>query len=161
MILVTLGTHPQPMDRLLRRLDELVASGEIDEPVVVQTPALNYRPAHLDVRPVLPYRELLALLEQASVVVSHAGPATLANVRLSGKVPVVVARSRREGEHIDDHQAYYARRVSELPGYIVVDELSELGAAIARARTADVSVATPDLRAAVDALESLIGCQGL
>jgi len=160
VILVTLGTHPQPMDRLLRHLDELVASGEIDEPVVVQTPALNYQPKHLDVRPVLPYRDLLALLGQASVVISHAGPATLANVRLSGKVPVVVARSRRDGEHIDDHQGYYARRLRELPGYIVVHELSELATAIAWARMADVSVAIPDVRVAVDTLESLIGCEG-
>lgn len=161
MILVTLGTHPQPMDRLLRRLDELVASGAVADEVVVQAPALNYHPAHLTVRSVLPFNELTELITSADAVVSHAGPGTLATIRLAGKVPVVVARSRQHREHVDTHQEFYARHLRTLSGYIVVDDLASLGEAIQRARTETLEVGSPDVSRAVTALEQelrLAGC---
>lgn len=158
MIVATLGTHPQPMDRLVRRLDELVATGDLSEPVILQTPAVGYEPRFLEVRPVLPYRALMDLLRDAEVVISHAGPATLAGIRLFGKAPVVVPRSKRHGEHVDDHQEFYARRIAKLPGYIVVTDLDRLGDAIAEARSTDVTIATADVSAAVAAIEAAMDC---
>ena len=87
MIVVTLGTHPQPMDRLVRRLDELVDSGAIDEQVVLQTPALGYRPMHLEMRGVVPYGELSELLARADVVISHAVPRRSPACGCSAKSP--------------------------------------------------------------------------
>ena len=37
MIFVTVGTHEQPFDRLICRVDELVESGAIREEVYIQT----------------------------------------------------------------------------------------------------------------------------
>lgn len=159
MILVTLGTHPQPMDRLVRRLDQLVESGAITDRVILQAPALTYRPRFLDVRPVLPYRALMELLREAEVVISHAGPATLAGVRLFGKAPVVVPRSKRHGEHVDDHQEFYARRIAQLSGYVVVTDLDRLPQAIEEARAAAVEIPLADVSVAVAALESTMDCR--
>jgi UDP-N-acetylglucosamine transferase subunit ALG13 len=153
VILVTLGTHPQPMDRLLRRLDELVASGEISDEVIVQAPALDYVPQHLAVRSVLPFTELTDLIAQADAVISHAGPGTLATIRLAGKVPVVVPRSRRHREHVDTHQEFYARHLRALPGYIVVDDLDALADAIRRGRSETLEIGAPDVSDAVAALD--------
>ena len=36
MIFVTVGTHEQPFDRLVRAVDGLVADGTLDEPVFVR-----------------------------------------------------------------------------------------------------------------------------
>lgn len=163
MILVTLGTHPQPMDRLLRKLDELVEAGEIGDEVIVQAPALGYAPKHLTVRSVLPFAELTALIVDADAVISHAGPGTLATVRLNGKVPVVVPRSRRHREHVDTHQEFYAQHLRKLSGYIVVDDLDKLAEAIQRARTETLKVGAPDVSSAVAALEEELrraGCPG-
>lgn len=153
MILVTLGTHPQPMDRLLRRLDELVEAGEITDEVIVQAPALSYAPRHLSVRSVLPFAELTKLISEADAVISHAGPGTLATIRLAGKVPIVVARSRQHREHVDTHQEFYARHLRKLPGYIVVDDLEGLADAIGRGRTETLEIGAPDVSNAVAILE--------
>ncbi|MEO8509799.1 MAG: glycosyltransferase [Chloroflexota bacterium] len=158
---MTLGTHPQPMDRLLRRLDELVASGEISDEVIVQAPAIDYVPKHLAVRSVLPFTELTRLISEADAVISHAGPGTLATIRLAGKMPVVVARSRRHREHVDTHQEFYARHLRKLPGYIVVDDLDGLADAIRRGRSETLEVGAPDVSDAVAALDEelrLAGC---
>lgn len=163
MILVTLGTHPQPMDRLLRRLDEFVEAGEIADEVIVQAPALGYVPKYLTVRSILPFAELTRLIGEADAVISHAGPGTLATIRLNGKVPVVVPRSRQHREHVDTHQEFYARHLHKLPGYIVVDDLDGLAAAIQRARTETLEVGAPDVSHAVAALEEELrraGCPG-
>lgn len=154
MILVTLGTHPQPMDRLLRRLDELVGSGEISDEVIVQAPAISYRPQRLTVHSVLAFDELVRLIEEADAVISHAGPGTLATIRLAGKVPVVVPRMRRHREHVDTHQEFYARHLRRLSGYIVVDDdLGELAGAIERGRHETLEVGAPDVSRAVRALD--------
>lgn len=148
------------MDRLVRKLDQLVESGVINEQVILQAPALAYRPRLLDVQPVLPYATLTDLLREADVVISHAGPATLAGVRLFGKAPVVVPRSKRHGEHVDDHQEFYAKRIRQLPGYVVVTDLDLLPEAIATARDAAIDVQGADVSRAVAALEAEMECAG-
>lgn len=158
MILVTLGTHPMPMNRLLAELDRLVGSRVITDEVIVQSAILDYRPVNLAVHPILPYPELVDLVAKADVVVSHAGPGNLATVRNAGKVPVVVPRSARHGEHVDDHQERYARRLAEVPGYVVVADVSELGIAIASARAIGVQVLKPDISVAIAVFEEIIGC---
>jgi UDP-N-acetylglucosamine transferase subunit ALG13 len=157
VILVALGTHPQPMDALLRELDRLVADGAITEPVVVQAAAYGYRPAHVDTLGILPAEELEARIRAADVVISHGGPGVLASAREAGRVPVVVPRQHGRGEHVDDHQVAYARRLATQPGYEVVLDLADLGAAIARARVARPDATHVDRTAAIAALRRITG----
>ena len=37
MIFVTVGTHEQPFNRLVKKIDDLVADGIIKEKVIIQT----------------------------------------------------------------------------------------------------------------------------
>jgi UDP-N-acetylglucosamine transferase subunit ALG13 len=136
MMLVALGTHPQPMDALLRELDRLVADGTIAEPVLVQSAAYGYRPEHLETVDVLRADVLEQRIREAEVVISHGGPGVLASARAAGRVPVVVPRQHGRGEHVDDHQVAYARRLATQPGYEVVLDLADLEPAFDRARGA-------------------------
>jgi UDP-N-acetylglucosamine transferase subunit ALG13 len=145
------------MDRLLKALDELVTGGTIAEEVLVQAAAFHYQPEHLDTMPVVAYSTLIELIRRADVVVSHAGPGLLATVRLEGKSPVVVPRSSRHGEHVDDHQELYAERLREIPGYVVVRDLDDLPTALLAARAATINYEPPDVSRAVAALNELIG----
>jgi hypothetical protein len=52
------------------------------------------------------------LIRLADVVVLHGGPASIMEVRGLGKLPVVVPRDPRYGEHVDGHQLRFARRMS-------------------------------------------------
>jgi UDP-N-acetylglucosamine transferase subunit ALG13 len=158
VILVALGTHPQPMDALLRELDRLVADGTIREPVVVQSAAYAFRPAHLETLAIVPADELEERIRAADVVISHGGPGVLASARAAGRVPVVVPRRHSRGEHVDDHQVAYARRLATQPGYEVVLDLADLAGAIERARTAAPGATVVDRSAAIAALHRLTAC---
>jgi len=155
VIFVTLGTHPSPMDRLVRTLDELVHSGTITDEVLVQGAAFGHRPRHLHLRSTLPHDEFVALVREADVVISHAGAGSLADIRLQGRVPIVVPRLSAAGEHVDDHQRRYAHRLKGQPGYVVVEDMAELPAAIAAVRAAIVDFSPPNVSRAVAALEEV------
>lgn len=154
VIFVTLGTHPKPMTRLIVRLAVLAAERGWD--VVVQTAAPVPRDDRLTVRSVLPHHEFLEAIRRAEVVISHAGPATLAAVRSAGKTAIVVPRSPRHGEHVDDHQERYARRLVGKPGYLVVADLDQLEWAVDRARTMEPADIDSDISRAVAVLEDLL-----
>ena len=100
-----------------------------------------------------------ALLASAEVVISHAGPGTLAAIRLAGKVPIVVPRARAHREHVDDHQERYAARLRSLPGYVVVQDLRDLTMALTEARRIGLAAALPDVAHAVQALREAVGCE--
>lgn len=44
MIFVTVGTHEQPFNPLVKKVDELVANGDIKEKVIVQTDSVPMYP---------------------------------------------------------------------------------------------------------------------
>lgn len=135
MVFVTVGTHEQPFDRLLRAVDALVADGSLDEPVFVQAGYCGYEPRRCEWERFLPAREMRERMEAADVVVTHGGPSSFIEAMAAGKVPVVVPRRAELGEHVNDHQVEFVRAVAERMGGIVpVYDVSALGGAIEEAR---------------------------
>lgn len=45
MVFVTVGTHEQQFDRLVKAVDDLKADGTLDEPVYIQTGYSTYEPS--------------------------------------------------------------------------------------------------------------------
>ncbi len=137
MILVTLGTHPSPMDRLVSALAQLVGDGRIREPVVIQSAAYGVRPAGLELRDVVPADELASLAREASAIVTHGGPGSITLALSAGHRPIVVPRDPAHGEHVDDHQIRFARWLaSRRPILVVEDPLTGLDAALREAAAA-------------------------
>lgn len=135
MIFVTVGTHEQQFDRLVRAVDGLVASGTIDEPVFIQTGYCTFEPRHCEWQRFVPAPEMRARMEAADVVITHGGPSSFIEAMAVGKVPVVVPRRSDLGEHVNDHQADFVREVVEHKGGIVpVFDTKDLVTAIAEAR---------------------------
>ncbi len=135
MIFVTVGTHEQPFDRLVRAIDGLVADGTIAEPVFMQAGYCTYEPEHSEWARFVPAPDMRERMEEADVVVTHGGPSSFVEAMAAGKVPVVVPRRAEFGEHVNDHQADFVREVAERKGGIVpVYDTAELPAAIEEAR---------------------------
>lgn len=135
MIFVTVGTHEQQFDRLVRAVDELKASGEIEEPVFIQTGYSTYAPVHCEHSKFVPFKQMKEYMKRADVVITHGGPSSFIEAMAAGKVPVVVPRRGDLGEHVNDHQADFVRIVAERQGGIVpVYDVADLPQAIERAR---------------------------
>lgn len=135
MIFVTVGTHEQQFDRLVKAVDGLVADGTISEPVFQQIGYSSYVPTHCEYSQFVPAQKMQGLMSRASVVITHGGPSSFVEAMAAGKAPVVVPRRAEYGEHVNDHQADFARIVAERIGGIVpVYDVSELPQAIENAR---------------------------
>lgn len=110
MIFVTLGTHHQPF---LRALDLIAPLAEIDE-VVAQLGPTPARDNHrLATFPFISFPEMRRYIEEADVVVCHAGVGTIITAIEFGHRPVVIPRLRAYNEHVDDHQFQLASRLSD------------------------------------------------
>ena len=135
MILVTVGTHEQQFNRLVKAMDDLVANGTITEPVFEQTGYSTYVPEHCEHSQFVSAQRMQELMSEASVVITHGGPSSFVEAMAAGRAPVVVPRRAEFGEHVNDHQADFVRIVAERIGGIVpVFDVGELPQAIAKAR---------------------------
>ncbi len=135
-VLVTVGTERFPFERALHSAVAAV-DGAADvvwqtghTPVTAPLPGLHRQwwPAHA----------LREAAEAADVVITHAGVGSVLMALRAGRCPVVVPRLGSLGEHIDDHQVEFARRLAGR-GLAV---LAEPGAVLAplMARAAGLSV---------------------
>ena len=135
MIFVTVGTHEQQFDRLVRVVDQLKENGTLTEPIFIQTGYSTYEPKCCEYSAFVPFRQMKARMTEADVVITHGGPSSFIEAMAAGKVPVVVPRRGDLGEHVNDHQADFVRIVAERQGGIVaVYDVAELASAIERAR---------------------------
>ncbi len=122
MIFVTVGTHEQPFDRLIQEVDRLRGEGIIAEEVVIQTGYSTYEPKYCKWKKLFPYEEMNEYMAAAEIVITHGGPASFITPLQMGKIPIVVPRQKRYGEHVNDHQLEFCRAVEDRMGNIVVVE---------------------------------------
>lgn len=111
MILVTVGLERFPFDRLLRLADEAVADGEVEGPAFAQTGHSAYVPRSFPHADFLPPDKLRDLIRRSTLVITHGGVGTIVQCLDEGKVPLVVPRDPRLGEHLDGHQLEFSARM--------------------------------------------------
>lgn len=135
MIFVTVGTHEQQFNRLVKAVDDLVANGRIAESVFQQTGYSDYVPEHCEYSPFVSASRMKELMQEADVVVTHGGPSSFIEAMAAGKVPVVVPRRADLGEHVNNHQSDFVNVVAERQGGIVpVYDIADLYEGIECAR---------------------------
>lgn len=104
MILVSVGSDAQPFDRLMRWLDLLVAKGLIEEILEVQYGACQVHPRQARLHRQLAAADFRRLARQARVVIAHCDEAAIQALETLQVPFLLVPRSARFGEHVDDHQ---------------------------------------------------------
>lgn len=128
MIFVTVGTHEQPFNRLIKVVDELKRDGVITEEVIMQTGFSTYEPKYCKWSKLIPYQQMIKNVEDARIIITHGGPASFIMSLQSGKTPIVVPRQHQFEEHVNDHQVEFTRNVAERMGTIIlVEDISNLG----------------------------------
>lgn len=124
MIFVTVGVQ-LPFDRLIRAVDGWAGTrGRAD--VVAQAGASAYRPQHLALRQTLAPKEFRTIVEEAELVVAHAGMGSIITALELGKRIVVMPRRADLGEHRNDHQLSTARYMAEQNLVTVAKDVDEL-----------------------------------
>lgn len=131
MIFVTVGTHEQPFNRLVQKVDELKRDNIIKEDVIIQTGFSTYEPKFCQWSKLIPYQQMVKNVEEARIVITHGGPASFIMPLQIGKTPIVVPRQHQFNEHVNDHQVEFARNVAKRMGTIItVEDIEKLGETI-------------------------------
>lgn len=128
MIFVTVGTHEQPFNRLVEYIDGLKKDGTIAEEVIIQTGYSTYEPKYCKWQKLFPYQEMIKLVDEARIIITHGGPSSFIMPLQIGKTPIVVPRRQEFNEHVNDHQVSFSKAVAERMGtIIVVEAMDKLG----------------------------------
>lgn len=128
MIFVTVGTHEQSFNRLIKEVDRLVETGFIKDEVFIQTGYSTYEPKFCKWSSLISFDKMNELMQTSDIIITHGGPATFMSAIANGKKPIVVPRQEKYDEHVNDHQVDFAQQVKERYDSIeVVTEISELG----------------------------------
>lgn len=126
MIFVTVGTHEQSFERLVKEIDELKGSGVINEEVIIQKGYTDYQPKNCAAHKLIGYEDMQKYLEEARIIITHGGPASFIAPLTIGKVPIVVPRQKEFDEHVNNHQLEFVEQVvsrdnSLIPVYDIKD----------------------------------------
>ena len=132
-VLVVVGTDHHRFDRLVDWLDDWAERQQSPTRVVFQHGSAR-TPRFGEGHVLLPHDDLQALMDTASVVVAHGGPATICEAWRHGRLPVVVPRDPALGEHVDGHQQRFSRRLGSAGLVLLCEERRQLETALDQAR---------------------------
>ncbi|MDJ0979364.1 MAG: glycosyltransferase [Erythrobacter sp.] len=117
-------------DRLIKAMDELAPS--LSEPVVAQTGKGRYAPLHMRAQESMTPAEFDSHVQQARLIVSHAGIGTILTAARWSKPIALLARRADLNEHRNDHQLATAENLKGRPGILVATEVSDLPRIVAQ-----------------------------
>ncbi len=126
MIFVTVGTHEQPFDRLIKEIDRLKGTGKIDDHIFIQTGYSTYNPHFCKYKRFIAFEEMVEMIGKARIIITHGGPGSIMPCIYKGKIPIVVPRQKKFKEVVDNHQLSFCRKIEEKGKIIVVYEIEEL-----------------------------------
>ena len=125
MIFVTLGTQDKHFPRLLEAVEKL----DVDEKIIAQVGSTKFKSDKIKIFDYLDSEDFKKYMNDARVIISHAGVGTILKGVQLGKKMIVAARIKKYREHVNDHQKQILDNFSS-EGYILplydFEKLSEL-----------------------------------
>ncbi|MDP6381226.1 MAG: glycosyltransferase, partial [Phycisphaerae bacterium] len=102
-------------DRLLKAIDNGIRMGKITQRVIAQSGTSQYEPSLFEHKEFMPFEEMARLIEEAEIVVAHAGVGSTLVSLSFGKIPIIFPRmcGRRPTEHVDEHQMEFASQMAK------------------------------------------------
>lgn len=133
MILVTLGTQKFAMNRLVEAMDKLAAKLKGEE-VFIQTGNSTFKPVNCQYSQFVDSSEFKKMIEECSLLITHAGVGSIMTGINAGKPVIVVPRLKKYGEHVDDHQTQIAKAFCDKGCVICCEDVSQLRECIDKAQ---------------------------
>jgi len=130
MIFVSVGTHKQQFDRLLKEVDDLVEKKMIREKVFAQIGYSSYKPKKYKYKKFLGLEEFDKNVKNCSIFITHAGEGNVGTALQYEKRMIVVPRRKKFSEHTNDHQLELAEAIEKEKQAFVIQEVSEIKKAL-------------------------------
>lgn len=145
-IFVTVGTHDQNFDRLLKKVDELKGSGKINEGIFAQTGNSSFVPKNFASKKFFSDSEFEEKMKTCSLVISHAGAGAIILALKHGKKLILAPRLKEFNEHTDSHQLDLAKFMVHKKKALLVTDMNELEKKIGEAKKFSFSAKTQKTR---------------
>jgi UDP-N-acetylglucosamine transferase subunit ALG13 len=124
LIFATVGTDVHPFHRMTHWIDGWLEQGGLTRAQCFMQTGTSEEPKLALHYPYLGYTEMEQKVREAAAVVCHGGPGTIMLCLALGKQPIVVPRAAARGEHVDDHQRAFSKRVAA-DGVILLAETED------------------------------------
>jgi len=111
-ILVTVGTDHHRFDRLISWFDDWVAEQTVADHIEGFVQRGTSPPGKVESSDYLDFSALRQRIRASEVVVTHGGPGSIMECRRWGLLPIVCPRDPNHGEHVDNHQQLFSRRLA-------------------------------------------------
>lgn len=118
MIYITLGTQGTDFSRCLKMVEELVEKRNLKGEIIAQVGASLYRPKGVKCFDFVQETDYQKYIQNADVIITHAGSGALFSCIKKGKKTIAVARLSKYNEMVDDHQIELVHKLTE-GGYIL------------------------------------------
>ena len=126
MIFVTVGTHEQQFDRLIKEIDLLLEKKIITDNVFIQKGYSSYIPKNCDYSDFLNYDEMQKYIDISDTIITHGGPASFVSVLMKKKHVIIVPRMKEYEEHVNNHQVEFCVKLKEKYNLNIVLKISDL-----------------------------------
>lgn len=133
MIFVTVGSQ-EPFDRLISAVDEWARTRSRTD-IFAQIASSSFQPAHIPFTQFLEPPEFNRMMQEAQIIVAHAGMGSIISALELGKPIVVLPRRAEFRETRNDHQVATAERFGEQGRIIVAADEHELAGSLDYALT--------------------------
>ena len=137
MIFVILGTQDKKFPRLLQALQDGIDSGKIskEEEIIVQAGSTKFKSEDMKIIDYMSVEEFENCIDQARIIICHAGVGTILTALNRGKTIIAAARLKMYYEHVNDHQLQILENFSQ-KGYIIpLEDFSKIGEVLKKAET--------------------------
>lgn len=114
MILITVGSQKFQFNRLLQKVDELIDENVIKDEVFGQIGVSDYIPKNYEYVKFMPQEEFNKKMDEADLIITHAGTGVIVNAVKKGKKVIGVPRLKEYGEHVDNHQIQLIKEFENL-----------------------------------------------
>jgi len=131
---VTVGTHYQGFERLIKAVDELVGKDKIKENVIIQIGHSDYIPKNCKWFRFVDPENFIKFCKESNIVITHGGIGSIVIPLKLEKPVIVVPRYKKFFEHTDDHQIEISKVMGKEGKVIPVYDIKDLEFAIEKTR---------------------------
>lgn len=130
MILVTLGTQDNSFERLLKKIEQLIEKGIIQDEVIVQAGNTKFKSNKMKIIDFVSQKELEEYINKASYIITHGGVGSITEALKQNKKVIAVPRKKEYKEHVNNHQIQIVENFNKQGFIIGIQDIEELENAI-------------------------------
>ena len=156
MIFITLGSQKFQFNRLLKAVDEQIASRKIKDEIFAQIGASDYKPQNYKYKDFINRDEFAEWQSKAEIEITHGGTGAIIGAVKRGIKVIAVPRLKKYGEHVDDHQLQLIGQFKELDLIYECQECDEIWKAIEEVKKTEYNSYQSNTGRIIESIEKYI-----